>query len=269
MPIAITTPPSPPFTMADNTNNTLLPPANNTSLPPAIAALLQSLFAAADPTTQTLINSALHASSPTNSPHPALQPFLTYNHIQAPITPDVTTLTPGSSVTSTIDDDNPKDNHILSQSNFVPRKPPPPQSPFRINSSAGITTTALKEQQAIQTADLQVQVHHTTKGHVNNINDTVKRKCVMVKLAIPSNANSDQAPTTAILEEVINAIISHLSFTFPINIVALFNYLVPVNNAKQTGSNYYSFAYLSPSSNQKHTTNIKNPTFPSPLRKGY
>ncbi len=81
----------------------------------------------------------------------------------------------------------------------------------------------------------------------------------MVKLAIPSNANSDQAPTTVVLEEVIDAIISHLSFTFPIDIVALFNYLAPVNNAKRTGSNYYSFAYLSPRSNQKHTTDIKKP----------
>jgi hypothetical protein len=81
----------------------------------------------------------------------------------------------------------------------------------------------------------------------------------VVKLAIPSNANSNQASTTAVLEEVINAIISHLSFTFPINIVALFNYLAPVDNAKRTGSNYYSFAYLSPRSNQKHTTNIKKP----------
>jgi hypothetical protein len=136
---------------------------------------------------------------------------------------------------------------------------PNTQSPLHIDSSAGIITTALKEQQAIQTADLQVQVRCATEGRVYNINDTVKRKCVVVKLAIPSNANSDQAPTTAILEEVINAIISHLSFTFPINIVALFNYSVPVDNAKQTGSNYYSFAYLSPRSNQKHTTDIKKP----------
>jgi hypothetical protein len=146
MPITITTSPSPPFTMADNTNNTSLPPANNTLLPPAIASLLQSLFAAIDPTTQTLINSALHASSPTDSPHPALQPFLTNNHIQAPITPDDTTFTTGSSITSTIDDDDPEDNHILSQSDVVPRKPPPPQSPLCINSSTGIITTALEEQ---------------------------------------------------------------------------------------------------------------------------
>jgi hypothetical protein len=138
----------------------------------------------------------------------------------------------GSSVTSTIDDEDPEDNHILSQSDIAPCKPPPPQSPLRINSSAGIITTALEEQRAIQTADLQVQVCCATKGHVYNIDDTVKCKCIVVKLAIHSNANSDQAPTTAVLEEVINAIISHLSFTFPINIVALFNYLAPVDNAK-------------------------------------
>ncbi len=97
---------------------------------------------------------------------PSLQPFLTNNHIQAPINPGGTTLTTGSSITSTIDDDDPKDNHILSQSNVAPRKPPPPQSPLRINSSAGIITTALEEQLAIQTADLQVQVRRATEGRI-------------------------------------------------------------------------------------------------------
>jgi hypothetical protein len=200
------------------------PNAPNTLLPPAIATLLQSLFAAAAPTTCTLISLALHSSSLAELPHPAIQPFTTNSHAHAPITPGGTTLTTASSIaTSNIDDNNPIDDNILSQSNVSPHKPPP-QSTHRINSSAGIITTAIKEQQAIHSADLQLQTCRTTKGRVYHHHVTIKCKCVVIKLAIPSNANSDQALTTTILYQLIDTIILHLAFRFPINIVSLFNY---------------------------------------------
>jgi len=215
------------------------------------------LFIAADPTTSTLISLALHSSSLTKLPHPAIQPFTTNNQDYTPITPGGTTLTTASSIaTSNIDDDDPFDDNVLSQSNVSPHKPPP-QSTHHINSSASIITTEIEEQRAIHSADLQLQTRRATEGRVYHHNDTIKRKCIVIKLAIPSNANSDQAPTTTILEQLLDTIILHLAFTFPIDIVALFNYSMPVDNAKCTVSTYYSFAYLLPCSNQKHSTNTQ------------
>jgi hypothetical protein len=226
-----------------------LPPdePETTSLPPAIATLLQSLFASTDPTTRALISTALHSS-----------PVTTNNHDHAPITPGGTTLTTASSIdTNNVDDDDPVDDNVLSQSDVTPYKPPP-QLTNRINSSAGIITTAIEEQRAIHSADLQIQTRRATEGRICHHNDTIKRKCAVIKLVIPSNANSDQAPTTPILEQLIDAIILHLAFTFPIDIVALFNYSTPVENAKHTSSTYFSFAYLSPCSTQKPSSNAQH-----------
>ena len=72
---------------------------------------------------------------------------------------------------------------------------------------------------------------------------------------MPTTANSDQAPTTLILEEVIDTIIASLSLHFPVNIVAIFNYAQPIDNVKRTSSTYYSFALLSPHSTQKSAYN--------------
>jgi hypothetical protein len=55
---------------------------------------------------------------------------------------------------------------------------------------------------------------------------------VVLKIAMPASANSDQAPTTSTLEPVINAVINSLAFPFTVDIVALLNYDKPINNAK-------------------------------------
>jgi hypothetical protein len=72
---------------------------------------------------------------------------------------------------------------------------------------------------------------------------------------MPTTANSDQAPTTLTLEEVLDAIIISLSLSFPIDIVTNFNYAQPIDNVKRTSSTYYSFALLSPHSTQKSSNN--------------
>jgi len=190
-----------------------------------------------------------------SSHRPLTQPS---NHDHAPITPGGTTLTTASSIdTNNINDNDPINDNVLSQSDVTPHKPPP-QSTNRFNSSAGIITTAIEEQRAIHSADLQVQTRRATEGRVYHHNDTIKCKCVIIKLTIPSNANSDQAPTTPILEQLIDAIILHLAFTFPIDIVALLNYSTPVKNVKHTSSTYFSFAYISPRSTQKPSSNAQH-----------
>jgi hypothetical protein len=72
---------------------------------------------------------------------------------------------------------------------------------------------------------------------------------------MPTTANSDQAPTTSTLEEVLDTIIKSLSLTFPVDIVAIFNYAKPIDNVKRTSSTYYSFAFLSPHSTPKQDKN--------------
>jgi hypothetical protein len=67
---------------------------------------------------------------------------------------------------------------------------------------------------------------------------------------MPATANLDQAPTTSTLKEVLDTIIKSLSLTFPVNIVANFNYAKPIDNVKHTSNTYYSFAFLSPHSTQ-------------------
>ncbi len=65
-----------------------------------------------------------------------------------------------------------------------------------------------------------------------------------------ANANSNQAPATSTLKEVIDAIIASLSLPFDVDIITLFNYYRPIDNIKCTASTYYSFTFLFPHSTQ-------------------
>ena len=116
-------------------------------------------------------------------------------------------------------------------------------------------TTLLEEQRATRNEDIQLQTRRATDGRVYNYHDAHKRKHVIIKIAMPTTANSDQGPTTLTLEEVLDVIITSLSLSFPIDIVAILNYAQPIDNIKHTSSTYYSFALLSPHSTQKPNNN--------------
>jgi hypothetical protein len=155
-----------------------------------------------------------------------------------------------------LDDKDPEDTNILSQSEVAP-PPSEPSNPLsiRIYSSSGIITSFLSEQRATCNNNLQLQYRHAAEGRAYNHHDALKHNHIILKFAMPTTANSDQAPTTLPLKEVIDSIISSLSLTFVTNIVAIFNYDKPINNVKCTSSTYYSFAFLSPHSTQQHDKN--------------
>jgi hypothetical protein len=85
-----------------------------------------------------------------------------------------------------------------------------------------------------------------TEGRVYNYNDAHIRKHIINKITMNTTANSDQAPTTSILEEVIDIIINSLSLSYLVDIVSIINYSQTINNIKRTSSTYYSFAFISP-----------------------
>jgi hypothetical protein len=126
---------------------------------------------------------------------------------------------------------------------------------IHIQSSSGIITSLLKEQRATCGNNLQLQSCRAADGRVYNYHDALKCKHIILKFAMPTTANSDQAPTTSTLKEVIDSIINSLSLIFVVNIVAIFNYNKPIDNVKRTSSTYYSFAFLSPHSTQQHDKN--------------
>ncbi len=152
--------------------------------------------------------------------------------------------------------DSIEDSFILSQSEVTPR-PSNPSIPSskHIQSSSGIITTFLEEQRDACTKDLQLQTCSAANGRVYTYHDALQCKQVIIKIAMPATANLDQAPATLTLEEVLDTIIKSLSLTFPVDIVAIFNYAKPIDNVKCTSSTYYSFAFLSPHFTQKQDKN--------------
>jgi hypothetical protein len=63
---------------------------------------------------------------------------------------------------------------------------------------------------------------------------------------MPSDANSNQAPTTSALKEVLDCIISHLLIAFTVDIIAMFNFGTPNLNQCKTKSYYFSWTFLFP-----------------------
>jgi len=62
-----------------------------------------------------------------------------------------------------MDDDDPEDSFILSQSDVAPRPSNPSiTSSKHIQSSSGIITTLLEEQRAARTEDIQLQTRRAT-----------------------------------------------------------------------------------------------------------
>ena len=210
---------------------------------------LNSLLNTTDPNVRTaLLQALLHNQTSPITPTPT-----------SPTTPPTTTASVTTLSTTTTDDDNPEDTFILSQSEVLPPTFSPPISTTRINSSSGIITSFLEETRTLHDNDLAMQSRRIADGRVYTPTEANKRMSVVLKIAMPASANSDQAPTTSTLEPVIDAIINSLAFPFTVDIVALLNYDKPINNAKRTASTYFSFVYLSPRSTQKHiTSNASN-----------
>ena len=210
---------------------------------------LSNLLGTTDPTDRAALLQALLHTNP--STHPT-----TTNATTAPTTPTTTTnISVASRSTSHDDDDDPDDVHILSQSAVSHRLSTPPISPHRINSSTGIITTHLEEQRSLQDDDLATQSRRLLDGRVSTLPEATRRLHVVLKLGIPANANSDQAPTTSTLEPVIDAILAALNFPFRVDIVAFINYERPIINASRSSSTYFSFVYLSPHSTKIASTN--------------
>jgi hypothetical protein len=242
---------------------------------PNLAELFTNLLNTADANTRAAILSVLQAQPPANNLHihsyvddiaasihdinsttlvpvnntPTPQTPLATNNTTNPTTPNATN--------NTLDYDDPEDNFILSQSEVEPRiHNTHTHSTNHIISSSGLFTTLLEDQRAAHDDDLQLQTRRMTEGRVYNYNDAHIRKHIIIKIAINTTANSDQAPTTSILEEVIDTIINSLSLSFPVDIVSIINYSQPIDNVKRTSSTYYSFAFISPRSTQKRENNF-------------
>jgi hypothetical protein len=233
--------------------------------PPTLATLFTTLLSTADAATRAALISALQEHPPPSTNNttdtPPSQPSInntTTPPPPRPPAPPVGPVTTGSTTsTNNPDDDDPEGNFILSQSDVAPRPSNTsiPSSSKHIQSSSGIITTLLEEQRATRTEDIQLQSCRTINGRVYNYHDAHKRKHVIIKIDMPTTANSDQALTTLTLEEVLDTIITSLSLSFPINIVTILNYAQPIDNVKCTSSTYYSFALLSPHSTQKSDKN--------------
>jgi hypothetical protein len=81
-------------------------------------------------------------------------------------------------------------------------------------------------------------------GCTYDYNTTIQQKCILIKHAIPSDANSDQAPIISTLKEVLDCIIPHLSFAFTVDILAIFKFGTPILNSHKTKSYYFSFLII-------------------------
>jgi hypothetical protein len=214
------------------------------SKPPAnLTMLFTSLLSNTNAATHAALLSILqhHPSGPSNA-----DPFTTN-----------TTVTTGSTTsTNNLYGIDPEETNILSQSEVAspPSKPSNPLS-IHIHSTSGIITSLLEEQRATCDDDLQLQSCRASDRRAYNYHDALKCKHIILKFAMPTTANSDQAPTTSTLKEVIDSIINSLSLTFVVNIVAIFKYNKPINNIRRTSSTYYSFAFLSLHSTQKQDKN--------------
>ena len=269
----------------DNLDKTFIHiPKTMSDQPPNLVELFTNLLNTADANTRAAIFLALQTQPPTNNVHahsyvddiaasiydinsttlvpanntPTPQTPLATNNTTNPTTPLATNNITTGSTTSTsnnLDYDDPEDNFILSQSEVAPRIHNT-HSTNHIISSSGLFTTLLEDQRAAHHDDLQLQTRRMTEGRVYNYNDAHVRKHIIIKLAINTTANSDQAPTTSILEEVIDTIINSLTLSFPVDIVSIINYSQPIDNVKRTSSTYYSFAFISPRSTQKRDGNF-------------
>jgi hypothetical protein len=192
-------------------------------------------------------NTTLTSPTLTSTDSPSYSSVTTGHHLPAsPSTPD----------DDIIDDEDP----ILSQTDVLPPRPTPPNSAY-FHPSSGIITSALEEQRLAQTEDLRIQTRRATERRVYNHQAATKRRCVVIRFAMPTNATSDQAPLPSTLEQVIDSIISHLAFTFPVDVVAIINYSTPIPNARKNYSSYYSFVYISPRSTQIPTSNTYSKEF--------
>jgi hypothetical protein len=259
------------------TNLTTTPPTNNrtTNIASNYASLLTLL--ATNPTDPTIAAEFIeflqqkHNINPNNIAPPT--PTFTSTITDA-TTPNTTLTSPGtpfySSVTTghhfptptstTDDEDIEEEDPILSQTDVLPLRPTPTKSAY-VRPSSGIITSALEEQRLAQTEDLRIQTRRATKKIVYNHRAATKRRCVIVKFAMATNATCDQAPLPSALEQVIDSIISNLAFNFYVDVVAIINYSTPVLNTRKNNSSYYSFIYVSPRSTQIPISNTYSKEF--------
>ena len=264
-------------TNVNPTNLTITPPTNNgtTNIAPNYASLLTLL--ATNPTDPTIAAAFIEFLQQKHNINPNIiaPPTPTFTStITDATTPNTTLTSPGtpsySSVTtghhfptpkSTNDDEDiEEEDPILSQTDVLPLRPTPIKSAY-ICPSSGNITSALEEQRLAQTEDLCIQTHHATEKRVYNHQAATKRRCVIVKFAMATNATSDQAPLPSALEQVIDSIISNLAFNFYVDVVAIINYSTPVLNTRKNNSSYYSFIYVSPRSTQIPISNTYSKEF--------
>jgi hypothetical protein len=259
------------------TNLTTTPPTNNgtTNIAPNYASLLTLL--ATNPTDPTIAAAFIEFLQQKNNNNPNIiaPPTPTFtsiitdaitspNTLTSPGTPSYSSVTTGHhfpTPTSTNDDEDiEEEDPILSQTDLLPLRPTPTKSTY-IHPSSGIITSALEEQRLAQTEDLRIQTRRATEKRVYNHQAATKRRCVIVKFAMATNATSDQAPLPSALEQVIDSIISNLDFNFYVDVVAIINYSTPVLNARKNNSSYYSFIYVSPRSTQIPISNTYSKEF--------
>jgi len=254
-------------TIVNPTNLTTTPLTINgtTNIAPNYASLLTLL--ATNPTDPTIAAAFIEFLQQKNNNNPNIiappTPTLT-SIITSPGTPSYSSVTTGHhfhTPTSTNDDEEiEEEDPILSQSDVLPLRPTPTKSTY-IRPSSGIITSALEEQRLAQTEDLRIQTRRATEKRVYNHQAATKRRCVIVKFAMPTNATSDQAPLPSALEQVIDSIISNLAFNFYVDVVAIINYSTPILNARKNNSSYYSFIYVSPRSTQIPISNTYSKEF--------
>ena len=142
-------------------------------------------------------------------------------------------------------EDNIEEEEIpLSQSDYLP--------PVTISSTQAHSTyiTALTDQQDITSTDHTTLAERHAEGRVWT-RDAIKRKCIVVKIAIVASESCDQSPTTSALEPVINAIVTSLGLPFTVDRVAILSFDTAIPTRQ--GSIYFSYAFLSPRTTNPHT----------------
>jgi hypothetical protein len=165
-------------------------------------------------------------------------------------TTNTATTTPANNYNSTNSDDD-EDELPYSQSDLAV-----PTTTIPANRTPSSELTAFSD---IQSSIEQTQHLRTAEGRVWSRRD-ITRTSVVIKFAINSSANCDQAPNTEAIECILDGIIISCGFKFIVDRVAILS----IDNTIKTriyGNQYFSYAFVSPcSTNPKYTPRLSAPT---------
>jgi hypothetical protein len=185
------------------------------------------------------LSPAQHAPTPANPPQPAqrTQHIITHNPPTYDTSDDMGIDTePG----------HPKEEEIpLSQSDYTPTTSRSTTTPV-----PSTHLSALIDQHDTLSTDHETLAARHAEGRVWS-RDAIKRKCIVVKIAIVASDSCDQSPTTSALEPVIDAIISSINLPFVVDRVAILSFDTAIPTKQ--GSIYFTYAYLSPRSSNPFT----------------